>query len=57
MDVEHLHGGKLVEHGPRGETFGQRFEPCPQRDVQTIGQEGDKDVGLDALFKLVLDRA
>jgi hypothetical protein len=26
VDVEHLDGGKLVEHGPRGEAGGQRLE-------------------------------
>ena len=30
---------------------------CAQRDVQAIGQEGDEDVGFDALFQLVIDRA
>ena len=27
VDVEHLDGGELVEHGSRGEAAGQRLEP------------------------------
>jgi len=57
MHVEHLHGGELVKHGPGGETGGERLESCAQRDVQTVGQEGDEDVRLDALLELVVDRA
>jgi hypothetical protein len=44
MHVEHLDGGELVEHGPGGEAGGERLEPCAQRDVQTVGLEGDEDV-------------
>ena len=55
--VEHLHGSELVKHGPRREASRHRFEPCAQRDVQTIGQEGDEDVRLDALFELMVDWA
>src|SRR5229473_4728232 len=56
VDVEHLDGGELVEHGPRGEAGRQRFELRAQRDVKTIGQEGDEDVRFDALLELVVDR-
>jgi hypothetical protein len=56
VDIEHLDGGELVEHGPRGEAGGQRLELGAQRDVQTIGQEGDEDVRFDAVLKLVIDR-
>src|SRR5215471_18755351 len=44
VDVEHLDGGKLVEHGPRGEPGGQRFELGVQRDVKAIGHKGNEDV-------------
>jgi hypothetical protein len=57
MHVEHLDGGELVEHGPGGEAGGERLEPCAQRDVQTVGQEGDEDVRLDAVLELMVDRA
>ena len=42
VDVERLDGGKLVEHGSRGEPCGERTQSGAQRDMQTIGQEGDK---------------
>ena len=42
VDVEHLDGGELVEHGPRGEPGRQRLELGAQRDVKAIGQEGDE---------------
>src|SRR6266852_8395467 len=56
VDVEHLDGGELVEHGPRGEAGGQRLELGVQRYVQAIGQKGDEDVRFDAVLKLVVDR-
>ena len=57
MDVEHLDGGELAEHGTRREAGGEWLEPRPQGGMQTIGDEGDEDVRFDALFKLVIDRA
>ena len=36
---------------------GQRLKPCAQRDVQTIGKEGDEDVRFDAMLELVMNRA
>ena len=57
MHVEHLHGGELVEHGPWSEAGCQRLELGVQRDVKAVGQEGDEDVRLDAVLKLVVDRA
>ncbi len=54
VDVEHLDGGELVEHGSWGEAGGHQPEPGAQRDVQTIGEEGDEDVRLDALLQLVV---
>src|SRR6202158_5063282 len=57
MHVEHLDGGELVEHGPGGEAGGERLEPCAQRDVQTVSQEGDEDVRLDTVLELMVDRA
>jgi len=58
VDVEHLDGGKLVEHGSRGEPCGERAESGAQRDVQTIGQEGDEDMRFDPLLQqLVVDRS
>jgi hypothetical protein len=36
--------------GARREAGGERLEPRPQGDMQTIGDEGDEDVRFDALF-------
>src|SRR5712691_1437869 len=44
VDVEYLDGGELVEHGAWGEAGRQWLEPCAQRDVKAIGQEGDEDM-------------
>ena len=57
VNVKHLDGGELVEHGPGGEPGCQRFEPGAQGDVKAIGDEGDKDVRFDSLDQLVIDRA
>ena len=57
VDVEHPDGGELVEHGPWSEAGCQRLELAVQRDVKAVGQEGDEDVRLDAVLKLVVDRA
>src|SRR5580693_3231182 len=46
MHVEHLDSCELVEHSSRCEARRQRLEPCAQRDVQAVGQEGDEDVRL-----------
>ena len=53
----HLDGGKLVEHGSRREPCGERTQSGAQRDVQTIGQEGDEDMRFDPLLQLVVDRS
>jgi hypothetical protein len=57
VNIEHLDGGEFVEHGARSEAGGQGLEPCAERDVKAIGQEGDEDVRFDAAFELVVDRA
>ena len=57
VDVDHLHGGELLEGAARGEPGGEGGELAAQRDVQAIGEEGDEDVGLDAPLALMMDRA
>ena len=54
--IEHLNAGELVEHGSGSEPAGQRLEPGAQRDMEAVGEEGDEDMGFDALFQLVIDR-
>ena len=56
VDVEHFDFGQFVENGPGGEAAGQGPQPRPERDVQTVGHEGDEDVGLDAVLQLMEDR-
>ena len=56
VNIEHLDGGELVQHGPRGEAVRQRLEHRAQGDVETIGEEGDEDVRFDALDQLMVDR-
>jgi hypothetical protein len=53
MHVDHLHGGKLLQHTARRQPRRQRMQAPRQGDVQAVGQEGDEDVRLDACLKLV----
>ncbi len=55
-DIEHLDGGKLVEHRPRGEAGRQRPEPGAQRDVQTIGEERPRGCAPQCAAPAVIDR-
>src|SRR5262249_14085571 len=56
-DVEHPDRGHLMEHGRRGEPRRQSLEAGTERDVETIGHEGDEDVSLNSMFQLVMDGA
>jgi len=56
VHVDHLHGGKLLQHAARREPRRQRVQAPRQRDVQAIGQKGNEDVSLDAGLELVKDR-
>ena len=56
MHVDHLHSGKLFEHGARRQPWRQRVQAPRQRDVQAVRQEGNEEVGLDARLELVKDR-
>src|SRR5262249_25026752 len=47
---------KLLQYAARRQPRRQRVQAPPQRDVQAIRQEGNKDVGLDARLELVKDR-
>jgi hypothetical protein len=57
VNIEHLHGGHIVQYGPWREPARQRLEPRTQRHLQAIGHEGDKDVRLNAIFQPVIDRS
>ena len=56
MQIDHLHGGELFDGAARGQTGRQGMQPPAKRDVQTIGEEGDEDMRLDAPLILVKDR-
>ena len=55
-NVEHLDDGKFVAHGLRRQAVSQWLEPCTQGDAQTVSQEGDEDMGFDALFQSMINR-
>src|ERR1700759_408490 len=56
VQINHLHGGELFDGAARRQTGGQRMEPAAERDVEAIGEEGDKDMRLVARLILVKDR-
>ena len=55
MDIDHLDGGELLERAPRGQSRCQSMQATLQRDLQTIGQERDEDVGFDPALVLMED--
>jgi hypothetical protein len=57
VNIKHLDGSELIEHGPRGKASSKRSEPGAQCDVQAVGHEGDEDVSLDAFDSLMKDWA
>src|SRR4249920_1580959 len=57
VHVEHLYDGHFVEHSPGSETGCQWLKPRTQGYVQAVGEEGDEDMGFDALLELVVDGA
>jgi hypothetical protein len=57
MDVDHLDGGEFIERGAGGQSRGQGMESAREGDLKAIGEEGDEDMGLDALFVMMEDRA
>ncbi len=57
MHIDHLDGRELFQDGPRGEARRERPGELFERDVEAVGDEGDKDVRFDPRFKLMEDRA
>jgi hypothetical protein len=49
MQIDHLHGGELFDGAARRQPRRQRVQPPAERDVETIGEEGDEDIA-DPLF-------
>ena len=56
MHVDHLDGGELCQGGWRREPWGETLEPTCERHLQVVGEEGDEDVGFNALVALMKDR-
>lgn len=56
VHVDHLHGGELLERAARGQAGCERMQAPFESDVEAVGEEGDEDVSLDALFMLMEDR-
>ena len=46
INVDHLHGREFLEHAARGEAWRERLQLLAERDVQAVGEEGDKDCAL-----------
>ena len=57
MDIEHLHGGELFKDSSRSQAAGTGFEASLEGDLQAVGEEGDEDVGFNAVFELVVNGA
>ena len=55
VQVDHLH--ELLDDAARGQSRGERIEASGKGYVEAIGEEGDKDVRLDAFDVLMEDRA
>jgi hypothetical protein len=57
LHVEHLHRAHLRESFGWSEARSEGLEPLLERDPEAIGHKADKDMCLDAVVFLVMDRA
>ncbi len=57
LHIEHLDRGKLIEHRARREPGSERFQFRSQCHMQAVTHEGNKDVRLNAMLELMVDRA
>ena len=55
MNIDHLDGGEFLESAPRGQSWCPCMQATLQRDLQTIGQECNEDVGFDPALLLMED--
>lgn len=55
-DVDHLKCRHLLQDCPRSESPGNPLELLAQAHREAVGQEGHKEVGLDPIGSLVVDR-
>ena len=56
MHVDHLNGAELLQNRSRGQPRRQITQSAPQGYLHGVGDEGHKDVRLDAKHLLVVDR-
>ncbi len=56
VDVDHLYGLEFFQDRSGGEARRQGAQALLEGDLQAIGDEGHKDMGLDAMVELVIDR-
>ena len=56
VQIDHLHGGELLDDAARREARCQGVKAARQRDMEAICQEGDEDMRLNAGLDLVIDR-
>src|SRR6266403_6031190 len=57
MNIQHLDGSKLFQHGAWRQSWGQRAKTSTQMHVQTISYKRHKNMRFDPLFQLVKDRS
>src|SRR5437867_1623250 len=55
VNVNHLDGAHLLDYRTAGQPRGQGSQALLQCDVQTVSQEGNEDVSLDARVLLMVD--
>ena len=55
VDVEHLDGRELFEHRAWGQSGSFQAQLVAQRGMDAEGQEGDEDMGFNALDALMKD--
>ena len=56
VHIHHLDAREFLQYRSRRQSRGQRAQPLLERRLQAVGDEGNKDVRLDALVLLVVDR-
>jgi hypothetical protein len=55
MNIDHMDSGAFLESAPRGQSWCQRMQATLQRDLETIGQECNEDVGVGPALSLMED--
>jgi hypothetical protein len=57
VGVEHLDGTELVQDLSHGEARSLQPQLLLERDVYTVGDEGEEDMRLDPALQLMIDRS